>query len=198
LPGDSPIEETWLNDRTASARRSKRSFLQNLKINSLRSPSEYSTSASPSTAQSFERIEKGAGSDHEKKHPNFNNETRRICHLPLGRELYRIALDLGSSLGSETFIIICVVGLVFRSVRIGLIAMTPNVFPLVICARLDENLTGQSLEIVTVCCFTICLGIAVRRPRSTFLTRFQEEMTRSASRKEAIRKNVSKPSEHRC
>ncbi|HET6422206.1 MAG TPA: MMPL family transporter [Planctomycetaceae bacterium] len=101
------------------------------------------------------------------------------------RDLYRIALDLGSSLGSETFIIICVLGAVFRSVRLGLIALVPNIFPLVLCATWMV-FTGQALEIVTVCCFTICLGIAVD-DTIHFLTRFQEELPRSTDRKQAIR-----------
>jgi predicted RND superfamily exporter protein len=102
------------------------------------------------------------------------------------RDLYRIAVDLGSSLGSETIIIIGVLAAVFRSVRIGLIALIPNIFPLVLCATWMV-FTGQPLEIVTVCCFTICLGIAVD-DTIHFLTRFQEELPRSASRKEAIRR----------
>lgn len=102
------------------------------------------------------------------------------------RDLYRIALDLGSSLGSETIIIIIVLGCVFRSVRLGLIAMIPNIFPLVICAAWMV-FTGQPLEIVTVCCFTICLGIAVD-DTIHYLTRFEEELPRSANRKQAIRK----------
>lgn len=101
------------------------------------------------------------------------------------RDLYRIVVDLGSSLGSEAFIIICVLGAVFRSVRLGMIAMVPNIFPLVVCATWMVA-TGQSLEIVTVCCFTICLGIAVD-DTIHFLTRFEEELPRSSSRKEAIR-----------
>jgi predicted RND superfamily exporter protein len=105
------------------------------------------------------------------------------------RDLYRIVLDLGSSLGSETFIIICVLGVVFRSVRIGMIAMVPNIFPLVLCATWMVY-TGQPLEIVTVCSFTICLGIAVD-DTIHFLTRFQEELPRSASRKEAIHKTFA-------
>ncbi|WP_397570751.1 RND family transporter [Schlesneria sp. T3-172] len=131
----------------------------------------------------FERIESRLAQIMS-EHPDF--------HLHLAgpaihrwRDLYRIALDLGSSLGSETFIIICVLGLVFRSVRIGLIAMIPNIFPLVICATWMV-FTGQPLEIVTVCCFTICLGIAVD-DTIHFLTRFQEELPRSSSRNQAIR-----------
>ncbi len=118
------------------------------------------------------------------EHPEFRLELAGSA-IHRWRDLYRIALDLGSSLGSETFIIICVLGVVFRSVRIGLIALIPNIFPLVLCASWMVA-TGQSLEIVTVCCFTICLGIAVD-DTIHFLTRFQEELPRSTSRKQAIR-----------
>ncbi len=118
------------------------------------------------------------------EHPEFQLELAGSA-IHRWRDLYRIALDLGSSLGSETFIIICVLGAVFRSVRIGLIALIPNIFPLVLCASWMV-FTGQPLEIVTVCCFTICLGIAVD-DTIHFLTRFQEELPRSTSRKQAIR-----------
>ena len=131
----------------------------------------------------FERVEKGLGQIVD-NHPEFELKLAGSA-IHRWRDLYRIALDLGSSLGSETIIIICVLGVVFRSVRIGLIAMIPNIFPLVICATWMV-LTGQPLEIVTVCCFTICLGIAVD-DTIHFLTRFQEELPRSKSRKQAIR-----------
>lgn len=120
-----------------------------------------------------------------KDHPEFTLELTGSA-IWRWKDLYRIAVDLGSSLGSETFIIICVLGFVFRSVRIGLIALIPNIFPLVLCASWMV-FTNQPLEIVTVCCFTICLGIAVD-DTIHFLTRFQEELPRSSSRKEAIRK----------
>ena len=132
----------------------------------------------------FERIEKEIQRTVE-QHPDFKIQLSGSA-IFRWRELYRIALDLGSSLGSETIIIIIVLGLVFRSVRLGMIAMIPNIFPLVICATWMV-FTGQPLEIVTVCCFTICLGIAVD-DTIHFLTRFEEELPRSTSRKEAIRK----------
>lgn len=118
------------------------------------------------------------------EHPEFRLDLAGSA-IHRWRDLYRIALDLGSSLGSETIIIICVLGAVFRSVRLGLIAMIPNIFPLVICATWMV-FTGQPLEIVTVCCFTICLGIAVD-DTIHYLTRFQEELPRSKDRKQAIR-----------
>lgn len=132
----------------------------------------------------FERIETQLA-EIVSEHPEF---TLKLTGSAIfrWRELYRIALDLGSSLGSETIIIIIILGLVFRSVRLGLIAMIPNIFPLVICATWMV-FTGQPLEIVTVCCFTICLGIAVD-DTIHFLTRFEEELPRSTSRKQAIRR----------
>ena len=132
----------------------------------------------------FKDVEKGL-TEIMAAHPDFDL-TLSGSAVYRWRNLYRIALDMGSSLGSETIIIICIVGLVFRSVRIGLIAMIPNVFPLVICAAWLK-ITNQPLEIVTVCCFTICLGIAVD-DTIHFLTRFQEEMATASSRNEAIRR----------
>ncbi|WP_162130560.1 efflux RND transporter permease subunit [Schlesneria paludicola] len=132
----------------------------------------------------FQRIETGLAQV-VGEHPEFRLDLAGSA-IHRWRNLYRIALDMGSSLGSETIIIICVLGIVFRSVRIGLIAMVPNIFPLVICATWMV-FTGQPLEIVTVCCFTICLGIAVD-DTIHFLTRFQEELPRSTSRKQAIRR----------
>jgi predicted RND superfamily exporter protein len=132
----------------------------------------------------FERVEAGLKKI-VSEHPEFQANLSGSA-IFRWRELYRIALDLGSSLGSETIIIIIVLGLVFRSVRLGMIAMIPNIFPLVICATWMV-FTHQPLEIVTVCCFTICLGIAVD-DTIHFLTRFQEELPRSTSRKQAIRR----------
>ena len=81
----------------------------------------------------FERIEKEIQRTVE-QHPDFKIQLSGSA-IFRWRELYRIALDLGSSLGS----------------------------------------------------FTICLGIAVD-DTIHFLTRFEEELPRSTSRKEAIRK----------
>lgn len=131
----------------------------------------------------FHRVEAGLNQI-VSQHPEFQLSLAGSA-IHRWRDLYRIVVDLGSSLGSETSIIICILGLVFRSVRLGLIAMIPNIFPLVICGTW-MYFTDQPLEIVTVCSFTICLGIAVD-DTIHFLTRFQEELPRSASRKEAIR-----------
>jgi len=102
------------------------------------------------------------------------------------QNLYQIVVDLASSLGSAAFIIFLVLGVVYRSLRIGLIAMIANIFPLAATGAYMA-FTGQSLEVVSVCAFTICLGIAVD-DTIHFLTRFEEELPRSASRADAIRR----------
>ena len=102
------------------------------------------------------------------------------------RNLYQIVVDLAASLGTATLIIFVVLAFVYRSVRIGLISIIPNMFPL---ATTGAYLvfTGQALELVSVCAFTVCLGIAVD-DTIHFLTRFEEERKRTDSEHEAIRR----------
>jgi predicted RND superfamily exporter protein len=132
----------------------------------------------------FERIEAGLQRIME-KHPDF------AIHLDGSaawrwRNLYQIVVDLAMSLGSASVIIFVVLGLAFRSVRIGLISIIPNVFPLAVTGT-SLVLMGQALEVVSVCAFTICLGIAVD-DTIHFLTRFQEERSEAPSDYEAIRR----------
>jgi hypothetical protein len=100
------------------------------------------------------------------------------------RELYRIVTDLVLSLGSAAIVIFAVLAIAYRSLRIGLISVVPNLMPLVAAASWMA-VTGQPLEIVSVCCFTICLGIAVD-DTIHFLSRYQEERRHPQSIDEAI------------
>ena len=102
------------------------------------------------------------------------------------RNLYQIVVDLAASLGSAAIIIFGVLALAYRSLRIGLISIVPNVFPLAVTGTFLV-LAGQSLEIVSVCAFTVCLGIAVD-DTIHFLTRFQEERPETQDDREAIRR----------
>ena len=102
------------------------------------------------------------------------------------KNLYQIVVDLATSLGVASLIIFAVLALVYRSFRIGLISIVPNCFPLAV-AGTWLAISGQSLEVVTVCAFTVCLGIAVD-DTIHFLTRFLEERKRTDDDNEAIRK----------
>jgi predicted RND superfamily exporter protein len=102
------------------------------------------------------------------------------------RNLYKVVVDLAASLGTASLIIFGVMAFVFRSVRIGLISVIPNTFPLVV-AGAWLVFAGYNLEIVMVVCFTVCLGIAVD-DSIHFLTRFHEELESTGDVDEAIRR----------
>ena len=130
----------------------------------------------------FERVESRLRAI-EQDHPDFrlNLEGDTVWRW---RNIYRIVMDLATSLGTATLVIWLILTIVYRSIRIGLISIVPNIFPLVATGTI-LYLTGQYLEIVTVCVFTICIGIAVD-DTIHFLTRYQEEVAKAASHSEAI------------
>jgi len=82
--------------------------------------------------------------------------------------------DLFYSLLVAAFVIFVLMALMFRSVRIGLVSMIPNVTPLVIALGF-MGLQGIDLNSTTVIIFAIGLGIAVDDTIHV-LTRFREEM----------------------
>lgn len=81
--------------------------------------------------------------------------------------------DLARSLGLAAIAIFLALSVAFRSLRIGLISILPNVLPLVSTAALLV-LTGQPLEITSVIVFSVCLGIAVD-DTIHFIVRFRRE-----------------------
>lgn len=101
------------------------------------------------------------------------------------QNLYQIVVDLATSLGTATVIIFIVLAIVYRSLRIGLISIVPNMFPLAL-AGTYLAVSGQSLELVSVCAFTVCLGIAVD-DTIHFLTRYIEEKEETGDETLAIR-----------
>ena len=102
-----------------------------------------------------------------------------------GRTLYQMVVDLATSLGTATVIILIVMAITYRSLRIGLITLVPNLFPLVVTGT-GLVLAGQTLDISGVCAFTICLGIAVD-DTIHFLTRYQIELDEGNPPRQAIR-----------
>ena len=130
----------------------------------------------------FKRIEDGL-SEIQKRHPGYTL-TLTGDAVWRWRNLYQIVVDLAVSLGTASLIIFVVLSLVYRSLRIGLISLVPNLFPLAVAGGYLV-ISGQSLEIVTVCAFTVCLGIAVD-DTIHFLTRYEEELTACGDRNQAI------------
>lgn len=102
------------------------------------------------------------------------------------RNLYQIVVDLAVSLGTATIIILVVLTIVFRSIRLGIVSIIPNLFPLAFTGACLA-VAGYNLEFVMVCNFTICLGIAVD-DTIHFLTRFLEEKEQEADTDLAIKR----------
>ena len=125
-------------------------------------------------APTFERLEKSFESLSD------GQTTIRMEGDPVWRwrDLYRIVTDLVVSLGSASLVIFVILGIAFRSVRIGLISIIPNMMPL-LAAATWMAINRQPLEIVSVCCFTICLGIAVD-DTIHFMSRYKLELQKTA------------------
>ncbi|MBP85900.1 MAG: RND transporter [Planctomycetaceae bacterium] len=120
----------------------------------------------------------------ESKYPSFQIE---LGGEPVrrGRNLYRIVVDLAASLGTASVVILIVMAIVYRSLRIGMITVIPNLFPLVVTASMMV-LLNHPLEIASVCAFTVCLGIAVD-DTIHFLTRYRDERSAGKDSGEALR-----------
>ncbi len=100
------------------------------------------------------------------------------------KNLYQIVSDLAMSLGTASIEILIVMGIAFRSLRLGLIAIIPNMIPLA-AAGTFMVLANWPLDVVSVCAFTICLGIAVD-DTIHFLSRYREELHQQPNRTLAL------------
>lgn len=131
----------------------------------------------------FDRVE-GELAALSDTHPGF---TFRLQGGPIfrARNLYQIVVDLATSLGVASVIILVVLAIAYRSITIGLISVIPNMFPLVATGALLVAM-GQPLFMSSVCAFTVCLGIAVD-DTIHFLSRFQQEVARTGDVDDAIR-----------
>jgi predicted RND superfamily exporter protein len=83
-------------------------------------------------------------------------------------------------------VIVLVIAIAFRSLRLGLISIIPNVLPLAAAAALRATM-DVSLDIASACSFAICLGIAVD-DTIHFMTRFQHECAGGHDAPTAIRR----------
>jgi predicted RND superfamily exporter protein len=134
---------------------------------------------------SFERLE-SKFQELEHRFPGYSM-TLQGDRVWRWRDLYRIIVDLTTSLGTASIVIFFVMGIAFQSIRIGLISIVPNMVPLAFGAAWMA-LTSQPLEIVSVCAFTVCLGIAVD-DTIHFLSRYVEEQEETTDHLQAIERS---------
>jgi len=111
----------------------------------------------------------------EANHPDFEM-TLEGGAVWRWKNLYRIMVDLTKSLGTASIVIFLVLSVVYRSLRLGMIAIIPNLLPLTVTGA-GMWLFGQPLELVSVLAFTVCLGIAVD-DTIHFMTRYRFERAR--------------------
>lgn len=90
------------------------------------------------------------------------------------RNINKMINSLNQSLFGAATVIFISIGIGFRSLRLALISILPNVFPLVFVSSYLV-LTGQTLQITSVIVFSVSLGIAVD-DTIHFLNRFNREM----------------------
>ncbi|MEL6110390.1 MAG: MMPL family transporter, partial [Planctomycetota bacterium] len=125
----------------------------------------------------FDRIETELA-ELRKEHPDFEF---RLTGRAVWRSenLYQVVVDCALSLGTASVMTWLVLTCVFKSIRLGLISIVPNLFPLAITGTCLA-FAGHNLEIVMVCSFTVCLGIAVD-DTIHFMTRYLDERRRLAA-----------------
>jgi predicted RND superfamily exporter protein len=90
------------------------------------------------------------------------------------RNINQMITDLAKSVGLATVVIFITMAVVFRSLKLGLISLLPNAFPLITTAAYLV-LTHRPLELTSVIVFSICLGIAVDDTIHV-INRFQREL----------------------
>ncbi|MBN8609052.1 MAG: MMPL family transporter [Deltaproteobacteria bacterium] len=115
-------------------------------------------------------------------------------HVRVGGEAYiasrgleRIVRALGG-LAVAVVTIFVVMTLLFRSVRLGLIAIPPNALPLLVTLAYMAA-RGIALHAATVIVFTVTVGLAVDGTTHV-VSRFREELGQGGDRSEILRRTV--------
>jgi predicted RND superfamily exporter protein len=116
---------------------------------------------------------RGRFAELETRHPGFRYHLTGTA-VVAARNLNHMIADLAPGLASAALVVFVVMGISFRSLRLGLISILPNVFPMALTATFLV-VTGRPLQMTSVIVFSICLGIAVD-DTIHFIHRFQREM----------------------
>ena len=102
----------------------------------------------------------------------------------VAKALSFIVHDMLLSVSTAFIFIFLLMVLLFRSLRIGLLSILPNIFPLVATLTLMAAV-GIELRTATIIIFSISLGIAVN-DTIHFIARYNEELEKGADQREAI------------
>ena len=102
------------------------------------------------------------------------------------RNINRMITDLARGLAVAAFLIFGIIALEFRSLRLGLLSLLPNVFPLAAVGALLVVL-GYPLQIASAVLFTVLLGLAVD-DTIHFLVRYRQERKEGEDVRLALRR----------
>ncbi|MGI9471645.1 MAG: efflux RND transporter permease subunit [Rubripirellula sp.] len=103
----------------------------------------------------LERLLDGVVEDH----PDFDVHVTGTV-VAAARNMRSFIGDLGKSIAVASVIIFIVLTVAFRSLRMGLISIVPNAFPLLVTAA-GLVLLSYPLQITSALTFSLCLGLAV-------------------------------------
>ncbi|MEZ5988973.1 MAG: efflux RND transporter permease subunit [Planctomycetota bacterium] len=106
-------------------------------------------------------------------------------HLLATRQVTRLVEEVEGSFLLAFVVILMVMTLAFRSLRYGVLAMIPNLFPTLITLGF-MGVVGINLRIVSVISFAIAFGLAVDNTIH-ILSRYQRERARGTAPDEAVR-----------
>ncbi|MFQ5666247.1 MAG: RND family transporter [Candidatus Binatia bacterium] len=106
----------------------------------------------------------------------------------LNRSADALARTQVASLGQVFVILLVLMGLLFRSLRLGLLSLVPNVIPIVILFGI-MGWAGIDLNIATSMIAAISVGIAVD-DTIHYLSAYRADLRRAATREAAIRNTV--------
>ncbi len=95
------------------------------------------------------------------------------------RNLQNMISDLGKSLAFASITIFLMMVVVFRSIRLGLISVIPNAFPLALIGGFI-GFGGWALSLTSAMTFSVCIGIAVD-DTIHFLSRFRRGIETGAN-----------------
>ena len=107
----------------------------------------------------------------QQSHPKLNIQLTGTS-VVAARNVHQIVDDLSKSLALASLVILVVMTIALRSLRLGLISVVPNAFPLLFAAAVLAR-SGEPLRLASAMTFSICLGIAVD-DTIHFLTRFKQ------------------------
>ncbi len=133
------------------------------------------------------RLQRGAR-DIESRFPGIQ---LRLTGMPVvaTRQLNLMIGDLATSLGLAAIVIFGVMTVALRSLRLGMLTLLPNIFPLAFAAAYLVW-TGRHLEMTSVIVFSICLGVAVD-DTIHFVLRFRRELVTDGNVNRALARTLT-------